>query len=239
MRQSRRARAIPSRPPPSLLSLFHLSPRLPRSARLRPDRLTRSAYRPSPSRTNPRVCRLAQLSRRGRLAYGVALKTTSAIIASRAWPRVKRIHRFVALISARKTAGTLALESDARATRLPEVPREVWDAIARHVAHEIYREEEDRFVFSIHGTSDDGLWDELQTQAEEGNAPAGIDDRMGRARLDLSHLHDCDTCSLMMAHEYGTVHTLSGSTEVRSYKLPAFQTVLVSLTPGGTRSTSS
>ncbi|BGP53499.1 hypothetical protein JCM8202v2_001058 [Rhodotorula sphaerocarpa] len=46
---------------------------------------------------------------RCRWCYGLAIPTTSLIIAARAWPRVKRAFRFIDLISARKKAGTLAV----------------------------------------------------------------------------------------------------------------------------------
>ncbi|GAA6025564.1 hypothetical protein JCM8202_001244 [Rhodotorula sphaerocarpa] len=41
--------------------------------------------------------------------YGLAIPTTLLIIAARAWPRVKRAFRFVAMICVRKKAGALVV----------------------------------------------------------------------------------------------------------------------------------
>ncbi|GAA5872835.1 hypothetical protein JCM3774_006344 [Rhodotorula dairenensis] len=147
---------------------------------------------------------------RTRLVYGAPVSKLVLVVAARAWPRIKRTHRFVELILARqrKTSLTVAaLDTNdpmARRSRLPDVPREIWLTILHLVALELYKEEEDRFVFQFHGVSDDELWDQLQDDHDP-----GFIDRIGRARLELDHFGHCDTCLRSMCEESGMIRTLN------------------------------
>ena len=147
-----------------------------------------------------------------RLMYAAPVHKLSLLVAARAWPLAKRTYRFIDLILARRRKGQLAVEPSGSGPRhrLPDLPDEIWHAVKRFAAIELYLEEQDRFVFGLHGGSDDGLWDELAD-------PEGFDfiDRIGRARLDFGHLSDCYNCQSLMFEQRGMIRTFNEYSQVR------------------------
>ena len=144
-----------------------------------------------------------------RLLYAAPVHKLSLVVAARAWPFVKRTYRFIDLILARRAKGQLAVEAGAH--RLPDLPDEIWLAIKQFAANGLFREVEDLIVIGFHGDSDDGLLDELADPKRY-----GFDSRIGRARLNLYHLSDCDTCSYFMFEQHGMVRTFERSSDGHS-----------------------
>lgn len=146
-----------------------------------------------------------------RVVYAAPVHKLSLVVAAHAWPLVKCTYRFIDLILARRAKGQLAVEAGAR--RLPDFPYEIWLAIKQFAANELFKEVEDLIVRGFHGDVDDGLWDEFED-------PKGFafDSPIRRARLDLYHLSDCDTCSYFMFEEDGMVRTFNGPSKVRCIK---------------------
>lgn len=171
-------------------------------------RSSASAPAPAPAA----VAAAAGAAPRTRLAYAAPVHKLSLLVAAGAWPLVKRTYRFIDLILARRRKGKLAVETRASAPRcrLPDIPDEIWLAIKQFAAIELFKEEEDRFVFGFHGGSDDGLWDEL-----EDPDGYGFVSRIGRARLDFDHLWGCRMCQLIMLEQEGMVRNFNGNSKVR------------------------
>lgn len=87
-------------------------------------------------------------TQRTRLVYAAPVHKISLIIAALAWPRVQSTYRAIDLILARRRNGTLAVVTPACC--LPKVPAEIWNTIKRHIALELFTEEQDHFLCNLH-----------------------------------------------------------------------------------------
>lgn len=83
-----------------------------------------------------------------RLVYAAPVHTLSLVIAALAWSRIQGAMNSVDLIVARRGDNSLAVEYTA--SRLPDIPSEIWDVIKEHAEEDLCKAEEDSFFKWLH-----------------------------------------------------------------------------------------
>ncbi|GAA5846473.1 hypothetical protein JCM5353_004524 [Sporobolomyces roseus] len=85
------------------------------------------------------------------LAYGLTVKATDLLSASRAWPSLVEPFRFFDLVCLRKRKGTLVSSISSTGGAVEKVPVEVWEVIRKSLVQEETDSAEKRLVSEIRG----------------------------------------------------------------------------------------
>jgi len=85
------------------------------------------------------------------LAYGLTVKATGLLSASRAWPSLIEPFRFFDLVCLRKRKGTVVSTATSTEGAVEKVPVEVWEVIRKSLVQEELESAEKRLVTEIRG----------------------------------------------------------------------------------------